>query len=276
MKHQIEGLRSGLLFFIAAFLVSGCAIKTVNRDVNPDMPPTTSDIPEPATATETPKVQAPPVVLTAPVDDPSQISEPTIKLVKDPEAQLPASLKTKEPAELPTVTDVSTEVTVVPPVVTDTPVEVKPKAVPASTALGWLKNGNNRFLKGFFRKDGQSAKDIQKLTFHQSPHSIVLACGDSRMPPEIVFDQKLGEIYVIRLAQLNVDVSMVNNLEHALQNLNSHLLVVLGHNSCGAVKTVALELPQVSSMIQEKVNSGELLIKFAQYNLGNGKVDFEP
>lgn len=114
------------------------------------------------------------------------------------------------------------------------PREVGP--VPADKSFGWLKNGNTRFVKGFFRKDGASAKDRQRLATGQKPHAIVLSCSDSRVPPEVIFDQKLGEIFVVRTAGEALDNNVVASIEYAVEHLGSNLLVVMGHESCGAVK----------------------------------------
>jgi carbonic anhydrase len=111
----------------------------------------------------------------------------------------------------------------------------KPEGVPAEKALGWLKNGNTRYTKGFLRKDGISKKDIEKLSTGQAPHSIILSCSDSRVPPELVFDQKLGEIFVIRTAGQSLDNAALASIEYAIEHLGSQLIVVMGHTSCGAV-----------------------------------------
>jgi carbonic anhydrase len=108
--------------------------------------------------------------------------------------------------------------------------------VSADKALGWLKNGNIRFIKPSLRKDGQAAKDRQRLTKGQYPHSIILSCSDSRVPPEVVFDQKLGEIFVIRVAGEVLDASTIASIEYAVEHLESNLIVVLGHESCGAIR----------------------------------------
>jgi carbonic anhydrase len=110
------------------------------------------------------------------------------------------------------------------------------KGVDPMKALGWLKNGNIRFRKGSLRKDGQSQKDIQRLSNGQTPHSIILSCSDSRVPPEIVFDQKLGEVFVVRNAGEIPDQATIASIEYAVEHLGSRLLVVMGHTSCGAVK----------------------------------------
>lgn len=109
-------------------------------------------------------------------------------------------------------------------------------SVPADKALGWLKNGNTRYLKGFWRKDGATQKDVARLSTGQTPHTIVLSCSDSRVPPEVVFDQKLGEIFVIRTAGEMVDDSVLASIEYGVEHLGANLILVMGHSSCGAVK----------------------------------------
>jgi carbonic anhydrase len=109
------------------------------------------------------------------------------------------------------------------------------KIVSAETSLGWLKHGNIRFIKKAFRADGRSEKDRERLTKGQHPHAIILSCSDSRVPPEIVFDQMLGEIFVIRVLGEALDSSVIASIEYAVEHLHSSLLVVMGHSQCGAV-----------------------------------------
>lgn len=109
-------------------------------------------------------------------------------------------------------------------------------SVAPDTALSWLKNGNSRYLKKHLRRDGQSAIDRERLKGAQHPHTIILSCADSRVPPEIVFDQKLGEIFVVRAAGEALDFSVVGSLEYAVEHLGARLLLVMGHESCGAVR----------------------------------------
>lgn len=116
--------------------------------------------------------------------------------------------------------------------------------VPAPKALGWLKNGNLRFAKNRLRKDGQSLKDVRRLATTQRPHAIVLSCSDSRVPPELIFDQKLGEIFVVRSAGPNLGTAAIASIEYAIANLGSRLLVVMGHTSCGAVGAAMKTLNQ--------------------------------
>lgn len=111
-----------------------------------------------------------------------------------------------------------------------------PKGVSAAKSLSWLKNGNKRFTTQNVRKDGQAKEDVTKLSTGQTPHAIVLSCSDSRVPPEVVFDQKLGEIFVVRTAGEALDDNVIGSIEYAVEHLGSQLILVMGHTSCGAVK----------------------------------------
>ncbi len=110
-----------------------------------------------------------------------------------------------------------------------------PENVTAEKAMQWLKNGNTRFLKTWYRKDGKSLADRQRLAAGQKPHTIVLSCADSRVPPEHVFDQALGEIFTIRVAGEALDSSVIASVEYAATHLGSRLVLVMGHTQCGAV-----------------------------------------
>jgi carbonic anhydrase len=109
-------------------------------------------------------------------------------------------------------------------------------AVGADSSKKFLINGNKRFTTKRFRNDGVSSDDLKKLSSGQKPHAIVLSCSDSRVPPEVVFDQKLGEIFVIRTAGQAIDSSVIASIEYAVAHLGTNLIVVMGHESCGAVK----------------------------------------
>jgi len=111
-----------------------------------------------------------------------------------------------------------------------------PKGVSPETSLKWLMNGNVRFNKSYLRKDGQSAADVTRLSAGQHPHAIVLSCSDSRVPPEIVFDQKLGEIFTVRTAGEALDDNAIGSIEYAVEHLGARMIVVMGHTVCGAVK----------------------------------------
>lgn len=122
---------------------------------------------------------------------------------------------------------------------TNTPSAVKVAAthpVTSAETLNSLKMGNDRFISGKVRTDGQSPTDIQKLASGQAPQTIVLSCSDSRVPPESVFDQKLGEMFTVRAAGEALSSQAIGSIEFAVAKLGSKLIVVLGHTSCGAVK----------------------------------------
>jgi carbonic anhydrase len=105
-----------------------------------------------------------------------------------------------------------------------------------------LKDGNKRFVSGTSKHPNQSAEFRQRLTEGQKPHTIILSCSDSRVPPELVFDQGLGQVFTIRVAGNIIDPATVASIEYAVEHLGSKLIVVMGHESCGAVKA-ALTTP---------------------------------
>jgi len=106
--------------------------------------------------------------------------------------------------------------------------------VTAEQSLKWLENGNVRYTTHKFRADGRGEKERAKKEV--KPHAIVLSCSDSRVPPELIFDQGLGEIVTIRVAGEVLDSSVIASIEEAIQNDHPHLLVVLGHTRCSAIE----------------------------------------
>jgi len=109
-------------------------------------------------------------------------------------------------------------------------------AISGEKALSYLQNGNKRYINGYVRRDGFSSADRQRLSNDQKPHTIILSCSDSRVPPEIIFDQKLGEVFIIRTAGQALDFGAIASIEYAVSHLGTNLIVVMGHESCGAVK----------------------------------------
>lgn len=108
--------------------------------------------------------------------------------------------------------------------------------VTAGEALVRLKEGNQRFVAGVRSVDAL-IKQMQRATFveGQSPFAIILGCSDSRVPAEIVFDQGLGDLFVIRVAGNIVAPSQIGSVEFAVDRYGTALVVVLGHSMCGAV-----------------------------------------
>jgi carbonic anhydrase len=105
-------------------------------------------------------------------------------------------------------------------------------------ALGRLKAGNDRFVKNASAPVSLSLPTREALAKGQTPYAMVLSCADSRVPPEYIFNAGLGELFVIRAAGEVVDRSVMASLEYGAEHLKIPLLIVLGHESCGAVKAV--------------------------------------
>jgi len=107
-------------------------------------------------------------------------------------------------------------------------------------ALALLLEGNQRFASGHLRHDHQSQARRARLSDAQDPFGIVLGCADSRVPPEIVFDVGLGDLFVIRVAGNVVAEDEAGSIEYSIAHLGTPLVLVLGHEGCGAV-TAALK-----------------------------------
>ena len=104
-------------------------------------------------------------------------------------------------------------------------------------ALDKLKDGNRRYVAGQAEAPGRDAASMRESTADgQSPFAIILGCADSRVPPELIFDQSIGDLFVVRVAGNVVTPTQIGSIEYAAENLGSSLIVVLGHSSCGAVK----------------------------------------
>lgn len=109
--------------------------------------------------------------------------------------------------------------------------------VSADEALKNLLDGNQRYIAN--QQTGSKLCDLEtrkKLATGQAPYAIILSCSDSRVPPEILFDEGLGEIFVVRVAGNVVEPAILGSIEYAAEHLGTPLLMVLGHERCGAVK----------------------------------------
>ena len=177
-----------------------------------------------------------------------------------------------------------------------------------------LKEVNERFVSNKLKGELQDDKRRSELTGGQSPWAIVLSCADSRVVPEIAFDTGLGELFVLRVAGNIANTDTIASIEYAVAHLGTEIIVVMGHESCGAVGAAlsggdngynlnhllaqiepakaqagssdvnvvvkknaelsANDLYDRSAIISGAVDSGKLKIVSAFYNLGSGKVDF--
>jgi carbonic anhydrase len=115
--------------------------------------------------------------------------------------------------------------------------------IPASEALQRLRDGNFRFANGE-ENNLQSIDQARRaeLVNGQNPFAVIVACSDSRVPVELLFDQGLGDLFVIRVAGNIVAPSQIGSVEFAAANLGTRLAVVLGHSNCGVVDATLKEL----------------------------------
>ena len=120
--------------------------------------------------------------------------------------------------------------------------------ISARQALQALRDGNRRFVAERQRKDRTGATRREEVTERQEPFAIVLGCSDSRVPAEIVFDQGLGDLFVIRVAGNIVAPSQIGSVEFAAEQFKTRLVVVLGHTGCGAINATIEQLKRPAEM----------------------------
>jgi carbonic anhydrase len=133
----------------------------------------------------------------------------------------------------------------------------------ADQALQELKVGNDHHANHRYTHPHETPKRQHELAAGQNPHAVVLGCADSRVPPEIIFDQGLGDLFTVRVAGNVAGVNELASIEYAVEHLHSPLLVVMGHQKCGAV-SAAVEggeadghLPDLIKAIQPAVDKAK-------------------
>jgi carbonic anhydrase len=114
--------------------------------------------------------------------------------------------------------------------------------IPATEALERLQEGNRRFMANVSGESYMAQSRRAELTKVQEPFAIILGCSDARVPAEIVFDQGLGDLFVIRVAGNIVAPSQIGSVEFAAARFSTRLVVVLGHSECGAILATLEEL----------------------------------
>ncbi len=126
----------------------------------------------------------------------------------------------------------------------------------AIDALRQLREGNRRYASDD-QKSAMHATQTRRdeLLGGQNPFAVILGCSDSRVPPEIIFDQGLGTLFVVRVAGNIVATSQLGSIEFAAQQLGVRLIVVLGHSSCGAVTATVNELQNPTSQLSPSLSS---------------------
>jgi len=112
---------------------------------------------------------------------------------------------------------------------------IDPSTINAGQALKELLDGNKRYTSGIYSNAHLSMQRRIEVVRAQHPIAVVLGCSDSRVLPEIVFNQGIGDLFVIRTAGNIVDAIALGSIEYAIEHLHAPLIVVLGHEACGAV-----------------------------------------
>jgi carbonic anhydrase len=114
----------------------------------------------------------------------------------------------------------------------------------AADALTRLQDGNRRFVAEESYQEPTTDAERRKVTGGQSPFAVILGCADSRIPPELVFDQGIGDLFVVRVAGNFAALSQVGSIEYAVEHLGARLVVVLGHTGCGAIAAAVAEIEE--------------------------------
>ena len=141
------------------------------------------------------------------------------------------------------------------------------EALTGDQALDLLMAGNKRFIAGQPLHPHDNTQRRGELTASQHPFAIVLGCSDSRVPPPLVFDAGLGDIFEIRIAGNSADAAVIASIEYATEHLHAPLVLVLGHEKCGAVsatieamgqnKTPEAHLPAIVDPIRAAVEKAK-------------------
>ena len=180
--------------------------------------------------------------------------------------------------------------------------------------LTLLKSGNANFISDALKSDLQDSPHRKEMVNDQKPFAVILTCSDSRVVPALIFDTGIGELFVVSVAGNVANTSTIASIEYAVANLNVKLIIVLGHQNCGAItaalghkdngknlnhllrfiqpaiskseskevneishihaKLTAEKLIKESSIITNAINTGNIKIIPAYYNLETGQVKF--
>lgn len=134
----------------------------------------------------------------------------------------------------------------------------------ADSALNLLKAGNNRFVSdsAFDDNIGKTKRELLKSK-GQNPFAVIVTCSDSRVAPELLFDQGLGDLFVIRVAGNVLDSVGIGSIQYAVEHLHVPLVVILGHESCGAVSAAVKggELPGSLPAIGKRIEPSIVIVK---------------
>jgi carbonic anhydrase len=138
----------------------------------------------------------------------------------------------------------------------------------ANHALEKLIAGNQRYVTGQLVHHHQSGGRMRAIATGQHPFAVILGCADSRVPPEIIFDHGLGDLFVIRVAGNILDDAILGSIEYAVEELGTSLVLVLGHERCGAV-AATIKHAKVSGHISTLLNAIQPAVERAKNELGD-------
>jgi carbonic anhydrase len=130
-------------------------------------------------------------------------------------------------------------------------------------SLKKLLDGNKRCVANKQQNPRQDARRRKEVSKGQKPFAVIVGCSDSRIPPELIFDQGLGDLFVVRLAGNIVDALALGSIEYAVEHLDTKLVVVLGHGKCGAV-TAATKGPDAPGHVGAIVKAIQPAVKKVQ------------
>lgn len=130
-------------------------------------------------------------------------------------------------------------------------------------SLKKLVDGNKRCITCRQQNPRQDARRRKEVSKGQKPFAVIVGCSDSRIPPELIFDQGLGDLFVVRLAGNIVDALALGSIEYAVEHLGTKLVVVLGHGKCGAV-TAATQSPDAPGHVDAIVRAIQPAVKKAR------------
>ena len=146
--------------------------------------------------------------------------------------------------------------------------------ISSKDALRCLKDGNARFVSSNFSKGrGLEPSERIKLAKGQHPFAVVLGCSDSRVPPEIVFDQNPGDLFVIRVAGNVVSPVQSGSVEFAVEHFGAQLVVVLGHSGCGAIRATLEEIRCPSENLSRNLRAIIEVVKPALQDVSIGDLE---
>lgn len=122
--------------------------------------------------------------------------------------------------------------------------------------------GNKRFISGELEHPNISAERRKYVAGGQNPFAVIVCCSDSRLPPELIFDQGLGDIFVIRVAGNVIGSLSLETIKYAVAHLKASTVLVIGHSECGAVQAVlegvTQDIPDIAFLMEPAMKAGQL------------------